>query len=80
MTTLRTKKLTSFFTAYPEQTGEPAVLDRIKQVQVVVEVTLQRLLLFLVTNAAKQNRPARWTHRQGETRARRRFVAGGVDP
>lgn len=49
--------------AHPEQTGEPAVLRRIKQVQVVVEVALQRLLLFLVANASKQNRPARRTHR-----------------
>lgn len=71
---------TPFMRPHPEQTREPAVLHRVKQVQVVVEVALQRLLLLLVADAAKQNCPACWSGRQGETRARRRFVAGGVQP
>lgn len=78
--TLKMKERSVVSASYPEQAGEPAVLQRVKQVQVVVEVTLQRLFLFFVTNAAKQNRPARWTHREGKTRARRRLVAGGVHP
>lgn len=66
--------------AYPEQAGEPAVLHCIIQIEVVVEVALQWLLLFLITNPTKQHRSACWAHRQGETRARRGLVTRGTHP
>lgn len=68
------------FEGYPEQAGEPAVLHCIVQMEVVVEVALQRLLFFLVANTTEQHRPACWAHRQRETRARRGLVTRGVHP
>lgn len=52
--------------AHPEQTREPAVLGDIVQIEVVVEVSAERLLLFLITNAPEEHGPACWAHRQGE--------------
>lgn len=68
------------FTGYPEQAGEPAVLRRIVQMEVVVEVALQRLLFFLVANTTEQHGPACRAHRHGEARARRGLVPRGAHP
>lgn len=63
---------------YPENAGKPAVLHCVIQVEVIKEVSLQHLLLFLITNPTEQHRPPCWTHGQRETRARRRLTPRGA--
>jgi len=63
---------------HPELPREPAVLGGVVQVQVVVEVSLQGLVLLLVTHPPEEDGPPARTHRQREARPRRGLVPRGV--
>lgn len=65
---------------YLQVGGVPAVLLEVVQVKVVVEISLQRLLVLLVTHPSEQEEAPARAHRQGETRTGRRLHPTRIHP